>query len=133
MSILDTFHPDTLITGVAPCKSEESYVTVRVFDSPGNRVMSLSGQSEVCSSLSPASSWPLVVPRRTSARSRNATVDDEVFVMVTVVARSAPSGPACRVVVAVAVMDDDGRACKPVRCAYCETVPCGWPRALLQF
>src|SRR6266853_5745685 len=52
--------------------------------------MSLSCQSEDCSSLSPDSSWPLAVPRRTSARSRNETADDEVFVIVTVVARSAP-------------------------------------------
>ena len=46
----------------------------------------------------------LAVPRRTSARMRNATVDDEVLVTVTVVARSAPPGPATAEVAAVAVI-----------------------------
>ena len=93
-------------------------MTVRVCDSPGNSVMSLSCQIEDCSSLSPDSSWPLAVPRRTSARSKNATVEDEVLVIVTVVARSAPSGPACWAVVAVAEIDDCGSVCRPVRFAY---------------
>ena len=70
MSILGTFQPDTLTTGVAPCRSAEFQVTVTVCDSPGNSVMSLPCQIEDCSSLSPDSSWPLAVPRRTSALSR---------------------------------------------------------------
>src|SRR5215469_14997061 len=126
MSILGTFHPDTLTTGVAPCRSAEFQVTVSVCDSPGNSVMSLLRHSEDCSSLSPA------VPRRTSARSKNATVDGEVLVRVTVVARSAPAGPAWLTVLAVAVIDDCGSVCRPVRFAYCEIVPCGWPRDLPQ-
>src|SRR6266568_949437 len=111
MSILGTFHPDTLTTGLAPCRSAEFQVTVSVCDSPGNSVMSLFCQIEDCSSLSADSSWPLAVPRRTSARSRNATVDEEVLVIVTVVARSAPAGPACVVVAAVADMAEAGRVC----------------------
>src|SRR5262249_1841241 len=101
-AVLGPFHPDTLTTGVAPCRSAEFQVTVSVCDSPGNSVMSLSCQSEDCSSLSPASSCPPAVPRRTSARSRKATADGEVLVIVTVVARSAPAGPAWVVVAAVA-------------------------------
>src|SRR5258708_863120 len=104
MSVGGTFHPDTLITGMAPRKAAEAYVTVSVCDSPGNRVTSLLRQIEDCSSLSPGSSWPLAVPRRTSARSRNATADDEVLRIVTVVARSAPPGPARRAVAAVAAV-----------------------------
>ena len=110
-SIFGTFQPDTLTTGVAPCRSAEFQVTVSVCDSPGNSVMSLPCQIEDCSSLSPDSSWPPAVPRRTSARSRNATVDGEVLVIVTVVSRSAPSGPAWLTVVAVAVTDDCGSVC----------------------
>src|SRR5690349_5334474 len=104
MSILGTFQPETLTTAVAPCRSAEFQVTVSVCDSPGNRVMSLFCQSEDCSSLSPDSSWPVAVPRRTSARSRNATVEADVLVIVTVVARSAPSGPAWVTVWEVAVI-----------------------------
>src|SRR5215467_13386841 len=118
MSILGTFQPDTLTTAVAPCRSAEFQVTVSVCDSPGNSVMSLLRQSEDCSSLSPASSWPVAVPRRTSARSKNATVDEDVLVMVTVVARSAPAGPAWVTVLAVAVTDDCGSVSRPVRFAY---------------
>src|ERR1051326_4760710 len=132
-SILGTFQPDTLTTAVAPCKSAEFHVTVSVWDSPGNSVMSLLRQSEDCSSLSPASSCPVAVPRRMSARSRNATVEPEVLVTVTVVARSAPSGPAWLTVLEVAVMDEFGSACSPVRFAYVDTVPCGWPSVLDQF
>src|SRR5271165_3285824 len=95
--------------------------------------MSLSCQIEDCSSLSPDSSPPVAVPRRTSVRSRNATVDDEVLVIVTVVARSAPSGPACCVVVAVAETLDCGNDCKPVRFAYVEMTPAGLSSDLLQF
>src|SRR6266566_4805475 len=119
MSILATFQPDTLTTAVAPCRSAEFQVTVSVCDSPGNSVMSLFCQSEDCSSLSPASSWPLAVPRRMSARSRNATVEAEVLVIVTVLA--------------VAVTEEAGSVCSPVRFAYWETVPCGWPSVLDQF
>src|SRR5271163_3811596 len=54
--------------------------------------MSSPFQVEDCSSLSPACGCPLLLPRRTSARSRNASAED-VLVSVTVVARSAPSGP----------------------------------------
>src|SRR5215831_2620434 len=131
-SILGTFQPDTLTTAVTPCRSAEFQVTVSVWDSPGNSVMSLFCQIEDCSSLSPASSWPVGVPRRTSARSRNATVELDVLVMVTVVARSAPSGPAWLTVLAVAVTDDCGSVCRPVRLAYWEIVPCGWPSVLFQ-
>src|SRR5207302_3828048 len=133
MSILGTFHPATLTTAVAPCRSAEFQVTVSVWDSPGNSVMSLFCQIEDCSSLSPASSWPLAVPRRMSARSRKATVEPEVLVIVTVVARSAPSGPARLTVPEVAVTDEAGSVCSPVRFAYWLRVPCGWPRVLLQF
>ena len=109
-------------------------MTVSVCDSPGNSVMSLSCQIEDCSSLSPDSSWPLAVPRRTSARRRNATVELEVLVIVTVVAqvarrRARPGWPS----LAVAVTEDGGSVCRPVRFAYCETVPCGWPSVLDQF
>src|SRR5215472_10595311 len=133
MSILGTFQPDTLTTAVAPCKSAEFQVTVSVCDSPGNSVMSLFCQSEDCSSLSPDSSWPPGVPRRTSARSRNATVEPEVLVIVTVVARSAPSGPAWLTVLEVAVTVEFGSVCSPVRFAYWERVPCGWPSVFVQF
>src|SRR5947207_5074722 len=132
MSVLGTFQPDTLTTGVAPCRSAEFHVTVSVCDSPGNSVMSLPCQIEDCSSLSPGSSWPPAVPRRTSARSRKATVDEAVLVIVTVVARSAPSGPAWLTVLAVAETDDCGSVCRPVRFAYLETAPCGWPSVLFQ-
>src|SRR5258708_35393073 len=79
--------------------------------------MSLPGQSEDCSSLSPGSSWPLAVPRRTSARSRNATADGEVLVTVTVVARSDPAGPACLVVAAVAETREAGSGRRGLRVA----------------
>src|SRR5260370_10553627 len=133
ISILGMFHPDTLTTAVAPCRSAEFQVTVRVCDSPGNSVMSLFCQIEDCSSLSPASSWPLAVPRRTSARSRKATVELDVLVIVTVVARSAPSGPDWVAVVAEAVTEAGGRVCRPVRFAYVEMTPPCWPSVLLQF
>src|SRR6516162_2229084 len=114
MSILGTFQPYTLTTAVLPCKSAEFQVTVSVCDSPGNSVMSLFCHSEDCSSLSPDSSWPPAVPRR-------------------VAARSAPLGPAWLTVLEVAVIEDCGRVCRPVRFAYCEMVPCGWPSVLDQF
>src|SRR6266851_2576016 len=132
MSILATFQPETLTTAVAPCRSAEFQVTVSVWDSPGNSVMSLFCHSEDCSSLSPDSSWPPAVPRRMSARSRKATVDEEVLVIVTVVARSAPAGPACVAVAAVAEMADAGSVCSDCRLAYWESVPCGWPSDFVQ-
>jgi len=46
MSILGMFGPETLMTGVAPCRSAEFQVTVSVCDSPGNSVMSLFCQIE---------------------------------------------------------------------------------------
>src|SRR5215467_5379519 len=95
--------------------------------------MSLPCQIDDCSSLSPASSVPLAVPRRTSARIRNATVEAEVLVIVTVVARSAPSGPACDAVVAVAEIDDCGSVCSACRLAYVLTEPDGWPSVFVQF
>jgi len=67
-SILGMFHPDTLTTGVAPCRSAELYVAVRVSDSPGHSVTSLLLQMDDCNSLSPDNSVPDAVPRRTSAR-----------------------------------------------------------------
>jgi hypothetical protein len=79
--------------------------------------MSLPCQTEDCSSLSPGNSWPLAVPRRTSARSRKAAADAEVLVIVTVVARSAPSGPGWLTVVAVSVTDACGSVCRDVRFA----------------
>src|SRR6516225_7109825 len=106
MSILGMFHPDTLTTGLAPFRSVEVQVAVRVCDSPGNSVMSLFCQIEDCSSLSPAAGV-VPVPRRTSARSRKATAE-ELFVIVTVVARSAPFGPDCVTVLDVTAMDEDG-------------------------
>src|SRR5215467_8191305 len=118
MSILGTFQPDTLTTGVAPCRSAEFQVTVSVCDSPGKSVMSLPCQIEEWSSLSPDSSWPPAVPRRTSALSKKATVDEEVLVIVTVLARSAPSGPAWLTVLAVAETDDCGSVCRDCRFAY---------------
>src|SRR6185437_6550611 len=132
MPILGTFQPDRLTTGVAPCRSAEFQVTVSVCDSPGNSVMSLFCHIEDCSSLSPGSSWPPAVPRRTSARSRKATVDGEVLVTVTVVARSAPSGPAWVVVAALAVMADCGSVCSACRLAELEITPTGWPSDLVQ-
>src|SRR6201988_1655691 len=95
--------------------------------------MSLPCQIDDCSSLSPLSSWPLAVPRRTSARIRKATVDGEVLVIVTVVARSAPSGPGWDAVVAVAEMADCGSVRSDCRLAYCDIVACGWLSVLDQF
>src|SRR5690349_18710349 len=132
MSILGTFQPDRLTTGVAPCRSAEFHATVSVCESPGNSVMSLPCQIEDCSSLSPGSSWPLAVPRRMSALSRKATVDGEVLVIVTVVARSAPPGPGWLAVEAIAEIDDCGSVCSDCRLAYWESVPCGWPSVLVQ-
>src|SRR5215469_3474968 len=127
-----TFQPESVTTGVAPFRSDELYVTVRVCDSPGNSVMSLPCQIDDCSSLSPDCRPPVVVPRRTSARRKNATAEDDVFVIVTVVAVSAPSGPDCSAEVAVAEIADAGRLFRPVRLAYADTVPTGWPSDLLQ-
>src|SRR5256885_4572747 len=102
-SIFGRFHPETLTSGVAPRRSADCQVTVMVCDSPGHRVMSLPFHRDVCSSLSPVSSVPLAVPRRMSVRRKNPTVGVvEVLVMVTVVSRSAPLGPAWFTVVAVA-------------------------------
>ena len=55
-----------------------------------------------------------------------------VLVIVTVVARSAPSGPAWLTVLEVAVTAESGSACSPVRFAYWLTVPTGWPSDLPQ-
>src|SRR6266571_2791583 len=134
MSILVMSQPDTLITGVAPCRSAELYLTVSVSDSPGQSVTSLPDQIEDCSSLSPDSSCPPAVPRRTSARRKKPTVGAaEVLVMVTVVARSAPAGPAWCVVAAVAETVACGRVCSCCKLAYWESVPCGWPSVFDQF
>src|ERR1700730_878720 len=95
--------------------------------------MSLFCQTEDCSSLSPASSWPAVVPRRTSARSRNATLDAEVLVMVTVVAWSAPPGPDRVVGDAVATMDEGGSPRSDRGFAYWLSTAGGWPRVFGQF
>src|SRR5262249_55526450 len=130
MSILGTFQPDTLTSGLAPCRSAEFQVTVIFCDSPGNSVMSLPCQIDDCSSLSPGSSWPPGVPRRTSALSRKATVDREVLVMVMVVARSAPFGPAWAVVAAVAVTADCGSVCSACRLAGVLIKPTRRPREL---
>src|SRR5258708_9265373 len=94
MAILGAFHRDTLTTAVAPWRSAEFQVTVRVCDSPGNSVMSLACQIEDCSSLSPASSWPDAVPQRTSARSRHAPADAEGLAIETREAPSDASAPA---------------------------------------
>ena len=59
-------------------------------------------------------------------------MDGDVLVIVTVVARSAPSGPGCAVVLAVAVIEDRGSVCSAWRFAYWERVPCGWPSVLVQ-
>ena len=45
-------------------------------------------------------------------------MDEEVLVTVTVVARSAPSGPGWLAVEAVAEMDDCGSVCSDCRLAY---------------
>src|SRR5215470_10569152 len=106
------------MTGDRPLRSEEFQVTTMDWDSPGNSVMSLFCQIEDCNSLSPAAGV-VPVPRRTSARSRNAT-ELELLVIVTVVARSAPFGPDCVTVLAVTAIDDDGMVgsvCRPVRLA----------------
>ena len=122
-----------LTTAAAPCRSAEFQVTVRVCDSPGKSVMSLLCHTEDCSSLSPESSWPLAVPRRMSARRRKPTVELDVLVIVTMVARSAPSGPDWVVVVAEAVAETCGSDWSDVRSAYYDSVACGWPSVLLQF
>src|SRR5215467_3270291 len=95
--------------------------------------MSLLCQIEDCSSLSPESSWPLALPRRMSARSKKATVELDALLIVTVVARSAPSGPDWVVVIAEAVTEAFGSDCSDVRFAYCDSVACGWPSVLGQF
>src|SRR5579859_3047172 len=106
-STFAAFQPDTLTTGVAPCKSAELYDAVSVSDSPGHRVTSLSFQIAEVTSLSPDSSAPAEVPRRRSARSRNPTVGVlEVLVTVTVTCLSAPFGPALLLVLAVAEIDE---------------------------
>src|SRR6266566_7036554 len=134
ISVLAAFQPDTLITGVAPCRSAELYLTVSVSDSPGQSVTSLPDQIEDCSSLSPESSCPPAVPRLTSARRKKPTVGAaEALVIVTVVARSAPAGPAWCVVAAVAVIVACGSVCSCCRLAYWESVPCGLPSVFDQF
>src|SRR5215472_211208 len=92
--------------GDRPFRSDEFHVTTMLWDSPGNSVMSLFCQIDDCSSLSPAAGV-VPVPRRTSARTRKAG-ELELLVIVTVVARSAPSGPDCVAVLAVTARDDEG-------------------------
>ena len=131
MSIFGLFHPETLMTGAA--RSAELQAAVSVCDSPGQSVISLSFQIEDCSSLPPASSVPAAVPLGTSARGKKPTAGGaELLVIVTVAARSAPSGPARWVVVAVAVTLAYSvfSAC---RFTYCDSVPCGCPRVCGQF
>src|SRR5579875_3323595 len=132
MSNFGMFQPEMLMTGAAPCRSAELQVTVRVWDSPGNKVMSLPVQIADGSSLSPGSSPPEDVPRRMSARTRNATAEPEVFVIVTVVSRSAPAGPAWSTVAAVAETPPCGSVRRPVGSAYWVIVACGWPSVLDQ-
>src|SRR5579862_1415812 len=126
------FQPDTLTTGVAPWRSAELYVAVRVVDSPGHSVTSLSLQIDVVSSLSPASSWPVAVPRRRSARRKKPTVlVVELLVIVTVTRLSEPAGPATDEVTAVALIDEfAGSACRALRFAYELIDACGWPKVL---
>src|SRR5262245_51365024 len=132
-SIFGTFQPETLSTGVAPCRSEECQVTVMVCDSPGHNVMSLPVQMADCSWLSPDSSVPNGVPRRMSARRKNPTVGaDEVLAMVTVVSRSAPAGASWLTVVAVAETVAWGRLCSAFKLAYDLTLACGLPIVLFQ-
>ena len=92
--------------------------------------MSLPCQIEDCSSLSPGRTWPPAVPRRTSARSRNATAEADVSRMVTVVARSAPSGPARRTVAALTETPVRGSVCSAFSRAYWLMMPCGRPSDL---
>src|SRR2546421_10571785 len=125
------FHPETLTSGVAPRRSADCQVTVMVCDSPGHRVMSLPFHRDVCSSLSPVSSVPPAVPRRMSVRRKNPTVGVvEVLVMVTVVSRSAPLGPAWFTVVAVAPVVARGGFCRGGRVAYGGSVGVGVARGL---
>src|ERR1700753_3849216 len=126
MSAFAAFQPETLTTGLAPLRSLECQVTEMVCDSPGHSVMSLPFHSEDCSSLSPGSSRPPGVPRRMSARRKKPTVRAlERLVMVTVVSRSAPSGPLARTVRALALTVAAGRLCRAVRFAYEVIVACG--------
>src|ERR1700742_179208 len=94
--------------------------------------MSLPCQIEDCSSLSTGSTRPSAVPRRTSARSRKETAEEEVLVIVTRLATSCPSGPGRRLVAAVAVMADLGRVWSACRLAYWDITPDGSPSVLAQ-
>ena len=55
-----------------------------------------------------------------------------MLLIVTVVARSAPSGPACRTVAAVAETPVLGRVCSALRLAYWLMMPCGRSSDLAQ-
>src|SRR5947209_946202 len=68
------FQPLTLTTGVDPRSKDVAYVAVRVSDSPGHSVMSLSLHVTGSTWLSPASSMASLDPRRTSVRTKKATV-----------------------------------------------------------
>src|SRR5207248_488442 len=89
-------------------------------------VMSLPRHSE------DASSPPRTPPRRRSARSRNATVDRDVLVIVTVVTRFAPAGPRLALVDAVAETAPRGSARSARRLAYRDITACGFPSVLRQ-
>src|SRR5215469_7379777 len=96
--------------------------------------MSLSFQVEELSSLSPGSTPPTRVPRRTSARRNRATVGvAEVLVIVTLVTRPAPSGPLCREVTARAWTVAAGSEFRARRFAYDDILACGLPRVFGQF
>src|SRR5205814_8441897 len=102
-----TFQPERLTTGVAPRSEDELYVAVSVWDSPGQRVMSSSLHETGRTSLSPGSSAPAAVPRRTSARMKKATAGVvDVFVTVT---RVTVLSPACCRLVAVTATFAVGR------------------------
>src|SRR5579863_7207216 len=106
--------------------------------------MSLSLQVIGSTSLSPVSAVPLASPRRTSARTKNATAGfDDGLVIVTLVT-SAPSLPAVVepavvepvVVDAAACTGSDGRPCSAVMSAYwvsgAPLSACGLPSVLFQ-
>src|SRR5580658_4570358 len=79
--------------------------------------MSLSLQVIGSTSLSPEPAVPSGLPRRTSARRKNATAwFDDGFVIVTLVASRPPC--ACGAVAAETCTGSDGRVCSAVMLAY---------------
>src|SRR5580693_8921294 len=81
--------------------------------------MSLSLQVSGSTWLSPACAVPAAVPRRTSARRKNATAGfDDGLVIVTSVTTSSPSGPRCGLVSADTWTGSDGSVCSAVMSAY---------------